>query len=140
MNIFHKVTLQNMKKNRTRTLVTIIGVILSTAMITAVATFAISLQDYMVRGAERKYGDWHVEFLDVSSDFAKKQAQNKDVLKTAEYEDIGYGELTGGKNPNKPYLFVAGFNQNTFDTLPVKMLSGRLPKSSQERRSEICNW
>lgn len=132
MNIFHKVTMQNMKKNRTRTLVTIIGVILSTAMITAVATFAISLQDYMVRGAEQKYGDWHVEFLDVSADFAKKQAQNKDVLKTAEFEDIGYGELTGGKNPNKPYLFVAGFNQKTFDTLPVKMLSGRLPKSSQE--------
>ena len=44
MNIFHKVTMQNMLKNRTRTLVTIIGVILSTAMIMAVATFAISLQ------------------------------------------------------------------------------------------------
>lgn len=132
MNIFHKVTLQNMKKNHTRTLVTIIGVILSTAMITAVATFAISLQDYMVRGAEQKYGDWHVEFLDASSDFARKQTQNKDVLKTAEFADIGYSELAGGKNSNKPYLFVAGFNQKTFDTLPVKILSGRLPKNSQE--------
>lgn len=132
MNIFNKVTLQNMKKNHTRTLVTIIGVILSTAMITAVATFAISLQDYMVRGAEKKYGDWHVEYLDVSSGFAKKQAQNKDVSKTAEFEDIGYSKLAGGKNPNKPYLFVAGFNQKTFDTLPVKILSGRLPKNSQE--------
>lgn len=62
MNIFHKVTLQNMRKNRTRTLVTILGVILSAAMITAVASFAISLQQYMVKGAEQKYGDWQVAF------------------------------------------------------------------------------
>ena len=51
MNIFNKVTLQSMKKSRTRTIVTIIGVILSAAMITAVATFAVSLQNYMVNGA-----------------------------------------------------------------------------------------
>ena len=50
MNIFNKVTLQGMKKSRTRTIVTIIGVILSAAMITAVDTFAISLQNYMVNG------------------------------------------------------------------------------------------
>ena len=49
MNIFNKVTLQSMKKSRTRTIVTIIGVILSAAMITAVATFAVSLQNYYSR-------------------------------------------------------------------------------------------
>lgn len=37
MNIFHKVALQGLKKNRTRTLVTIVGVALSAALITAVA-------------------------------------------------------------------------------------------------------
>ena len=65
MNIFNKVTLQSMKKSRTRTIVTVIGVALSAAMITAVSTFAVSLQNYMVNGAIQKYGDWHVEFLDV---------------------------------------------------------------------------
>lgn len=132
MNIFHKVTLQNMKKSRTRTMVTIIGVILSTAMITAVATFALSLQQYMVKGAAQKYGDWQVEFFDTSADFAQKQIQQSDVSKAATFENIGYGKLEGGKNHNKPYLFVAGFNQKTFNTLPIKMISGRLPKNSQE--------
>lgn len=132
MNIFNKVTLQNMRKNRMRTVVTIIGVLLSSAMITAVATFAISLQQYMVAGAAQKYGDWHVEALDTTAKFAKKQEQNKAVLKATTFEDIGYGKLEGGKNPNKPYLFVAGFNQRTFETLPIKMISGRLPKNSQE--------
>ena len=61
MNIFNKVTLQSMKKSRTRTIVTVIGVALSTAMITAVATFGVSLLNYMANGAAQKYGGWHVE-------------------------------------------------------------------------------
>ena len=51
MNIFNKVALQGLIKNRTRTVVTIIGVALAAALFTGVATFAVSLQDYMVRGA-----------------------------------------------------------------------------------------
>ncbi|MGX7300381.1 ABC transporter permease [Enterococcus gilvus] len=132
MNIFNKITLQSMKKNRTRTLVTILGVLLSSAMIAAVATFALSLQHYMVKGAEQKYGGWQVAFQDTTPDFAKKQETNTAVEKTATFEDIGYGKLEGGKNPNKPYLFVAGFNQQTYGSLPIKLLSGRLPKSSEE--------
>ncbi len=62
MNIFNKVALQGLKKNRTRTLVTIIGVVLSAAMITAVTTFGVSLMNYMTNGAIIKYGDWHVQF------------------------------------------------------------------------------
>lgn len=112
MNIFHKVTLQNMRKNRTRTLVTILGVILSAAMITAVASFAISLQQYMVKGAEQKYGDWQVAFLDTNAAFVKKQTQDKNVLKTTTYTNIGYGQLEGGKIPISPiYLWLASINR-----------------------------
>lgn len=65
MNIFHKVTPAKYEKNRTRTLVTILGVILSAAMITAVASFAISLQQYMVKELSRNtaIGRWHFWIL-----------------------------------------------------------------------------
>ena len=106
MNIFNKVALQGMKKSPTRTIVTVIGVILSAAMITAVAAFAVSLQTYMVKGAMEKYGDWHVEFLDVNDAFVKEQAKDQEVKNTAAIENIGYAALKGGKNPEKPYLFV----------------------------------
>lgn len=49
MNIFHKIALQSLLKNRVQTIVTIIGVLLSTAMFTAVATFGTSLVDYLIR-------------------------------------------------------------------------------------------
>ena len=122
MNIFNKVALQGLRKNRTRTLVTILGVALSAALITAVATFAVSLQTYMINGAIMKYGDWHVGFMDVDSSFVQEQAKDSRVFNTATFENIGYAALDGGKNPDKPYLFIAGFHQATFDALPVRLI------------------
>lgn len=132
MNIFNKVTLQGMKKSRTRTIVTILGVVLSTAMITAVATFGVSLLNYMANGAAQKYGNWHVEFLDVPSSFVQERTLDEGVANTAAFENIGYAKLEGGKNPNKPYLFIAGFNKQAFDTLPITLVSGRFPENSGE--------
>ena len=54
MNIFHKVALQGLKKNRTRTFVTVIGVVLSAALFTAVATFGTSLLQYLINGSIAK--------------------------------------------------------------------------------------
>lgn len=132
MNILNKVALQGLKKNRTRTVVTIIGVILSVAMITAVATFGVSLLSYMADGAAKKYGNWHVAFLDVNSSFVQERMNDKEVLNTVTFDNIGYALVDGAKNPNKPYFFVAGFNQKTFDALPITLLSGRLPENSSE--------
>ena len=56
MNIFHKVAAEGLTRNRTRTLVTVVGVALSAAMFTAVTTFAVSLQSYMMNGAIAKCG------------------------------------------------------------------------------------
>ena len=49
MNIINKVTLRHLKENKRRSLVTIIGVIISVAMITAVATLGVSFLDLMIR-------------------------------------------------------------------------------------------
>ena len=132
MNIFNKVALQSLLKNRTRTIVTIIGVILSAAMITGVATFATSLQNYMINGSIMKYGDWHVGFSEVDATFIEQQNEDDRIANTITFENIGYAKLEGGKNDNKPYLFIAGFDQDTYDHLPITLTSGRLPKNDTE--------
>ncbi len=132
MNIFNKVTLQSLKKSRTRTIVTIVGVILSAAMITAVATFGTSLLHFLINGSIAKYGGWHVEFLDVDSSFVQERTHDNGVASTAAFKNIGYATLNGGKSPEKPYLFIAGFSQEAFDTLPINLISGRLPENSGE--------
>ena len=132
MNVFHKVALQGLKKNRTRTLVTIVGVILSAAMITAVATFGTSLLHFMMNGSIAKCGDWHVEFLDVDSSFLQERIRDKEVSNTVSFENIGYATLDGVKTSEKPYLFIAGFGKDAFDALPISLISGRLPENSGE--------
>lgn len=132
MNILNKVTLQSLKKSRTRTIVTIIGVILSASMITAVATFAVSLQNYLINGAASKYGNWHIEIPDANSSFLLEQSNDSRVANAVALQNIGNAKLEGGKNPDKPYLFITGWNEEAFDALPIKLLSGRLPENSNE--------
>lgn len=132
MNIFNKIAVQGMRNSRTRTFVTIIGVILSAAMITGVATLAVSLQNYLINTKIQKYGDWHVEFLDVDASFVQEQAENGKVKEAAAVENVGYGILEGGENPDKPYVFITGFDEDAFRKLPIHLTSGRLPENSRE--------
>lgn len=132
MNIFHKISLKGLFKNRTRTIVTVIGAALASLMITGVATFGVSLMDYMADGARQNYGDWYAAFLDADVSFEQEQTQDEEVESTVSFENIGYAELEGGQNPNKPYLFIAGFGQDAFDVLPTTLISGRFPENSRE--------
>lgn len=63
MNVFHKVTRENLRRNRVRTLVTIAGVILSAAMICGVTTIISSLQGYLVEEAVYRTGDWYAAMV-----------------------------------------------------------------------------
>ncbi|MEA5057887.1 MAG: ABC transporter permease [Anaerotignum propionicum] len=132
MNIFHKITMESLKKSRTRTLVTIVGVILSAAMITSVATFAVSLQNYMINGAAVKYGNWHVAIPNGDSSFLSEQREDSRVESVVALKNIGYAPLEGGLNPDKPYLFVTGWSKEALKELPMKLISGRLPENSSE--------
>ncbi len=132
MNIFHKVALQGLKKNRARTFVTIIGVALSAALLTAVTSFGISMLHYLTEGAIVKRGGWHVAFAGVDASFLQEQEADPAVLDQAAYADIGYALLEGGQNLDKPYLFFAGFDEKAFDALPVEVIGGRLPQNADE--------
>ncbi|MDE6917400.1 MAG: ABC transporter permease, partial [Lachnospiraceae bacterium] len=124
MNIFHKLALQGLKKNRTRTVVTVVGVVLSAALFTAVATFGTSLLQYLIDGSKLKCGGWHINFVDVDLDFARERMADSEVADAVLYENIGYALLDGAKSAEKTYLFVAGFRGETFASLPVSLISG----------------
>jgi len=101
-------------------------------MITAVATFAVSLQSYMINGAAAKYGDWHIEIPDADSSFVLEQAEDSRVANAVAIQNIGYATLEGGQNPDKPYLFISGWNEEALNALPIKLLSGRMPENGSE--------
>jgi len=132
MNVFNKVTLQGLKKNKTRTYVTIIGIVLSAAMITAVTTFVSTLQNYMLELNIIANGDWHICYSNTNSDFKETLSQNKDIKKLVISENVGYSFLEGGQNEYKPYLFVRAFSDEMFDTFTLDLIDGRLPLNDKE--------
>lgn len=68
MNIVNTLTIRHLKQNKRRTLVTIVGVIISVAMVTAVATLVCSFSDLMIRQTIADTGEWHVQYQDVTKE------------------------------------------------------------------------
>ena len=106
MNIMQKITLKSLAKNKTRTIVTIIGVILSAAMITAVTTFASSIQNYILRYAIADTGNWHAR-IDISGLDDYENIVSDDRIKEVSLtKGGGYAKLSGGMNTYKPYTLM----------------------------------
>ncbi|NMB95349.1 MAG: FtsX-like permease family protein, partial [Clostridiaceae bacterium] len=131
MNIFRKVTLKSLAMNKTRTIVTIIGIILSAAMITAVTTLISSLQDYMLDNAIYIEGDWHGAFYDVDEETIEKLEHDNKVESAAVAENIGYAHI-GSSNEYKPYLFIMGGDELFMERMPIHLVSGKLPRTPEE--------
>ena len=68
MNIFGKLTLRQMKLNRRRTIVTILGIIISVAMITAVSSFSGSFMDMFRRLTISQSGNFHVAYSEITEE------------------------------------------------------------------------
>lgn len=132
MNIVNKLTLRMLKENKRRTLVTIMGVIISVAMVTAVATLFSSFMDLLQKDAIANSGNWHVLYKDVD----KKQLY--EIKKDSESDtvfisrNLGYAELEGSKNPDKPYVQVKEYDSNAFEHFSIDLIEGRLPKTPKE--------
>ena len=152
MSIFNKVTLEILKKNKTRTIVTIIGIILSAAMFTAVTTTVSTLQNFMLQDAIHETGDWHVSVTEADksffefiknpvsyvegSDFASpetKELFQAGKIKSYVYsQQLGYAYAEGCTNEYKPYLYVIGADKRFCEMMPVHLTGGRLPEKSDE--------
>ncbi|MEG1887791.1 MAG: FtsX-like permease family protein, partial [Oscillospiraceae bacterium] len=132
MNILNKFTLKTLLKNKTRSIVTIIGIVLSLAMFTAVTTSVYSMQQFMSEAAKEKEGDWHGAFKGMSRDELAELSDNEQVDSLVFLQDIGYAKLEKGQNEYKPYIFIGGINENFDEKMPVNLISGHLPQSPTE--------
>lgn len=132
MNIVNKITLSHIKQNKKRTLVTIIGIILATAMMTAVFISNDAFHDLMIQSVINSTGKWHFAFSDVPTKNALSFSEKKDVEAYSIQSDIGFSKLNNGANPNKPYIHLEGYAKDSFSTLPIYLKEGRLPENQDE--------
>lgn len=132
MNVFHKVTLASLKKNPVRTTVTIIGIMLSAAMICAVTTSVSSLRNFALENTVYREGSWHGAALTADGNLLER-VQNSDRVKRTVYgQQLGYAEAEGCKNEYKPYLYVLGVSEGFEEVLPIHLTAGEMPDASNE--------
>lgn len=131
MNIINKVTIRHLKENKRRSLVTIIGVIISVAMITAVITLGISFLDLMIRQDIAKNGEWHVQYRNVTAEQIKAIEDDSET-KTTVLSKNSYATFEESSNIYKPYFYFQQYNKTGMEQFPIQISEGRLPENENE--------
>ena len=120
MNILNKLSIKNLKLNKKRTISTIIGIVLSVALICAVATMATSFRETLLQGAISKRGYYHIKLSDITENDIKQ------------IQEVGYAELKTSQNKDKPYIHLYSMENSTFEFLKFKLIEGNFPKNENE--------
>ncbi len=130
MNLLNNLTIKHLKMNKKRTLVTIIGVLLSTALMVGIGLLFASFRDYLIKEIKINYGSHHLKIVELNKE-QFSLLQNNSKLSHLQYESkIGNALLEGSQNKYKPYLYINGVNQVFLNNL--KLLEGRLPVNDKE--------
>jgi putative ABC transport system permease protein len=131
MNILTTYTLKYLRLNRKRTAVTILGVILSAALICGVFLLGVSFQKVMIDHEIFMSGNWHARILAVPYAKAKYITENSAVQTAMLSEPLGNATY-GSHNPARPYLDITAYDALSFQNHPIQLRSGRFPQNADE--------
>ncbi len=132
MNIFSRITWKTLWRNRVRTIVTVVGIILSTAMFMAVCTMGVSLWDFMVRGAVMDYGDYFARYDFISQEEYSSLAEDDRVDKIFDSQTIGYFQKYVEVSDWYVQGVVSAVDAEYFEQIGIGLTQGRFPQTSSE--------
>lgn len=131
MRLFTRLSINDIKLNKKRSLVTMIGMILSVVLITATISIYSSLISSITNFIIIKNGDFHVAFYDVSKEEIKDFESSQKVDSINSVYNIGYAKINS-RNESKPYVLIKAFSEKSIDDLSIQLKEGRLPKNDKE--------
>lgn len=128
MNLYTTLTLRYLKENKKRTIVTIIGIILSTALICGIGNIYNSFMDYEIRKTVESNGDFHATFYNVQKKDLSKIAKSAGISKYAYSEDLDFGKY----NDENFLLNIKSYDKGAFDGYQISLKEGKLPTNNKE--------
>ncbi|MBQ6387670.1 MAG: ABC transporter permease [Ruminococcus sp.] len=133
MSTMRKLTMLNLNRNRTRTAVTIVGIMLSAALVTVVTGIVTSGRQSLVETEVNICGDWSVAVKgDFDANTAESLAQNRDVEHVYEKTPVGTAKFLF-KSEYKAYVNLSGLSENTYENCyRCELEEGHYPQSSDE--------
>ena len=129
MNLYTSLTLRYLKENKRRTIVTIIGIILSTALICGIGNISVSLMDHQIRETIANDGEFHATFYDIKKDDISTITNSAGISKSALSESLGYAKLD---KYDKYMIQIKEYDENDFKGYQIKLKDGRFPSNDKE--------
>ncbi|HHU54488.1 MAG TPA: ABC transporter permease, partial [Mollicutes bacterium] len=130
MNLLNKLTIKHLTMNKKRTLVTIIGVVLSCALMVGIGLIFASVRDYSIKNVKLYEGDYHIKISGITLDQINNIQAEKNISNVQYETSLGFALLENSKNEYKPYLYINGVSQSFLNNL--NLISGRLPVNDNE--------
>ena len=132
MDLLNKLTWKNLKLNKKRSIVTVIGILLSVSMITAVASMFFSARTSLIRHETDQNGDFHYSFYHVPLEDAMKIKEHRKMEKVFFTNPVGYAFLEGIENEYKPYVYIQSYSEDAMEHLGIRLTKGRMPEKEGE--------
>ena len=102
MKLLNRLTFKNIKLNKRRTMVIVVAIMLSTALLTAVAGMVSSLRDSLILRQKEKNGDFQVAVYNIDNSEIDFMRNNRNVESSFIMKELGYAILDGCINKDKP--------------------------------------
>ena len=140
MKNYSQITSRYLRQQKKRTILTIIGIILSVALITGVGTILVSFRDLTIKNQIDERGDYYVKIQGVNNSQITKIRNStgiENVWVTSYYGEsiLKENEQENKANKNKPpykYLTTNALNKKAIESTPITLKEGRLPQNSNE--------
>ena len=132
MNVMRAFTLRSLKRNKKRTIVTIIGVTISVAMITATAVLMASFVSFFQRSTIADSGNWHAILKDMPAQNVQALAQDSSVDSVTISRTIGFSAIPDSAEFSKQYLYLREYSAQGFNQMSIRLTDGRLPEKPGE--------
>ena len=149
MGIIAQLTTNSIKENKKRTIVTIIGVALSCALMIAVGGMFASFQQMMKDFAISRYGDYHDMYINVPDDALHCFSDESGVKSISygvinadinEYFDATMIEKTDGYNADAEYSAVMVYYKNPQQYMEIReRIVGNIKNETNEKVAVITN-
>lgn len=132
MKLLNKLTLKNLRLNKVRTAVTIIGIMLSAALITVVSGMALSGRQTMIDAQAAWSGNYDVA-LDIIDNSVIETARNNRNVENAFYKErLGYARTKNADGETCDYSVLA-MSENTYgNCFKIDLIKGKFPTNSGE--------
>ena len=134
MKVLRQLTLRNLKMNKTRTLVTIIGIMLSVALMTVVSCLFVSGRQTLINHAIQSSGNFDIFMAgDFTEENVNEIKANRDVESVYMSSIQGFAQFNDSKTKYNNIIMITGIGQNGFeDCFGGKLRDGRFPENDNE--------